>query len=370
VLDASSKGLSLEETIREIEAVDPQILGLSVVTYRAWAMTEILKKTSCPTKVVGGPHATTNYDAILKQGATAVFVGDAEVTFPKWIEDGCPNGVFFGQPVDLNRLPFPARDLVDFSDYKIAPNEQLLFDVGPLRMPIFSSKGCPNRCVFCDVQQKSFNWKTPERIVQEFHSIIDLGATSIHILDDCFNIRKDRVKKMCSLLSEYGVCIDWSVRGAVETNEDVIRSLSEAGCKRFHVGIEHLDDEVLKYFGKRHRRKQIEKFCELCGKHGIRILAYFIIGAPGETRQYREELPMMIKNLNIAIPFFNVLSPLKDTAYYGELFERGVFERDFWADFVENPVKDFVMPSGRSKAQEDELEATLKCYMEDNIVSE
>ena len=35
VLDAASRGLSLNETIEEIERWQPDILGLSVVTYRA-----------------------------------------------------------------------------------------------------------------------------------------------------------------------------------------------------------------------------------------------------------------------------------------------------------------------------------------------
>ena len=48
VLDAASRGLDLAETIEEIEKFQPDILGLSVVTYRAWAMTQILMKTSAP----------------------------------------------------------------------------------------------------------------------------------------------------------------------------------------------------------------------------------------------------------------------------------------------------------------------------------
>ncbi len=37
LLDAASRGLTLDETIAEIEAFNPDIPGLSVVTYRAWA---------------------------------------------------------------------------------------------------------------------------------------------------------------------------------------------------------------------------------------------------------------------------------------------------------------------------------------------
>ncbi len=364
VLDASSKGLSVDEVIYEIEAMKPEILGISAVTYRAWAMTEILKRSNVPIKVVGGPHTTNNHEIILRQGAKAVFIGDAELALPQWIDDGCPDGVFMGQPVDLNKGPLPNRSLLDLDDYRIEPNDKLLFNVGPLRIPMYSSKGCPYKCIYCDVQQKTFNWKSPEKVVEEFHSIIELGASSVHILDDVFNINKERVKKICSLMSEDGVNSDWSVRGGVEINEDVIRSLSLAGCKRYHVGIEHLDDNILRYFRKAHRYKNIEKFCKLCDKYGILILAYFIIGVPGETAHYRKMLPGMIKKLNIKIPYFNILSPLNGTPYYTQLIESGKIEKDYWAEFISNPVRDFVMPSGRSKSEEDELGKTLNWYME------
>ena len=52
ILDASSKGLLTDEIIEEIEKIKPDILGISAVTNRAWQMTEILKKTSSPIKVV------------------------------------------------------------------------------------------------------------------------------------------------------------------------------------------------------------------------------------------------------------------------------------------------------------------------------
>jgi len=356
--------LLTEEVIAEIERIKPDILGISAVTHRAWQMSEILNKASSPIKVVGGPHTTLNAKAILRQGAHAVFIGDAENNFPRWIYEGCHAGIFVGQPSNLNEIPLPARDLVDLDDYRIIPNDDLLFNVGSLRLPMFSSKGCPYKCVYCDIREKSFNWKSPKRVVEEFHDILKIGATSVHILDDCFNVKKDRVKQICDGLIRDGVPIDWSVRGAVEVREEVLKSLHDAGCKRIHVGIEHLDDTILKWFRKSHRYKHIEEFCRLSEKYDITLLGYFIIGAPGETREYRENLPEQIKRLNIKIPFINLLSPLYGTEYYNELLKNGIYDRDYWLDFIENPVKNFLMPSPRSDAEEKEVTALQEWYVE------
>ena len=362
VLDAASRGLSLNETIEEIERWQPDILGLSVVTYRAWAMTEILRRTSAAIKVVGGPHAT-NSDMIRLQGADAVFVDDAEHTFAKWLGDGCPRGIFRGGQIPLDDLPLPARHLVSLDDYRIERNEEMLFDVGDLRLPMYSSKGCPFSCIYCDVQQKKFNFKSPERCVEEFQKLVGIGATSIHILDDAFNVRKDRVSAMSQAIVKANISVDWSARGTVEVRESVIADLAAAGCNRLHVGIESLDYNILTYFKKLSRLKHIEKFCKLCDKYGITILGYFIIGTPLDTPEYLRDLPDRIDDLGIRPPYFNVLSALAETPYYDELRANGTFPTDHWAEFCANPVKDFVMPSVRTPDEDFQIRATVDAYV-------
>lgn len=208
----------------------------------------------------------------------------------------------------------------------------MLFNVGSLRLPMFSSRGCPYACIYCDVQQKQFNFKSVGKCIEEFNALIDLGATSIHILDDAFNINRARVSDLSQAVVQNGIQIDWSARGTVEVREAVIADLAAAGCKRLHVGIESLDDTVLEYFKKACRLKHIEQFCELCNRYGIDVLGYFIIGAPGETDEYRKTLPERIKNLGIRLPYFNLLSPLAETPYYDELLRSGRFERDYWGN--------------------------------------
>jgi len=363
ILDAASKGLSLDETLARIEEFAPDILGLSVVTYRAWAMTQVLDRASAPIKVVGGPHAVDNAEVILRQGAHAVFTNDAEEVFPRWLANGCPRGVFHGGQVNLNTIPLPARHLIDINDYTIDENDDLLFKVGNLRLPMFSSKGCPNRCIYCDVQQKQYNFKSPQRCLEEFKALIAMGATSIHIFDDAFNVKRQRVRDFCDLLIEEDIRIDWSARGTVEVREDTIKALSEGGCKRFHVGIESLSDPVLTYFKKATQYRHIERFCNLCEKYNITVLAYFILGAPCETEEYRLKLPQMIEDLGIGIPYFNLLTPLPNTVYYDNLLREGIFSFDHWKKFSAKPVKDFIIPSSRSEREEAHLRAVIDEYV-------
>ena len=82
-----------------------------------------------------------------------------------------------------------------------------------------------------------------------------------------------------------------------------------------------------------------------------------------ETDEYRRNLPRMIEELGIKIPYFNLLAPLAETPYYYQLLHDGTLERDYWSEFCLNPVRDFEMPSGRSLEEDQELQATIDEYV-------
>lgn len=90
----------------------------------------------------------------------------------------------------------------------------------------------------------------------------------------------------------------------------------------------------------------------------METLAYFILGFPGETREYRAGLMKELDKLNISYLFFNVLYPLAKTKYYQGLLDEGIYRKDYWADFNKNPSKDFELPLPRSQELQQELRDT------------
>ena len=132
--------------------------------------------------VLGGPHATACPEESLSKGFDALVIGEGEVTavelFRCLLEKGDPAGIAgvsvlrSGEVVtgparpfiqDLDSLPFPARDLVDYAGYK----QNNLIHIG-----LFVSRGCPFRCSFCKpMQDKIFGTKvrgpSPENAVRE-----------------------------------------------------------------------------------------------------------------------------------------------------------------------------------------------------------
>ena len=84
ILDPPSEGWTIEQTIGKIENENPDVVGLSAITRRTYALKTILERIDVPYVAVGGPHATHYADLILRQGADAVFVGQlADKEFAK-----------------------------------------------------------------------------------------------------------------------------------------------------------------------------------------------------------------------------------------------------------------------------------------------
>ena len=368
ILDADSWGLSIDETVLKINEFAPDVLGISAVTRKAFAMSEILRRADVRVKAVGGPHVTHYAEETMRLGADAVFKHDGDRTFNSWLNSGCEKGIFEDYIRNIDSMPLIKRDFpgFDLSDYMLSGGdgkESQIFQKDSLKLLVmFSSKGCPFQCVFCDVQDKEFRFLSPTKVVDEMEYLLSLGANTIHILDDCFNVNPSRVIKVCDEIKRRRLKFQWSCRGRATLDEATAEALRSAGCFRLHVGVESLDPDVLKWMNKKIAIETIEKFCAVCDKYGIKIVAYFVLGAPMETREYREKLPYMIQELKIKYPYFNILYPSANTKYYKNLMADGTYKTDHWQAFAENPTPDFEIPLPRSKVLQDELEKTAeKC---------
>lgn len=367
ILDSDSSDFSIDETVKQINEYAPDVLGISAVTRKAYAMSEILQRCEVPVKAVGGPHINHYAVESLALGATAVFKYDGDRNFNLWINDGCKEGIYEDYIDDINPLPFMRRSLLNLEDYVLNKDnaDKTLLKKSGARIAMFSSKGCPFRCVFCDVQQKKFRWFKAERVVDEMELLISLGADSIHILDDCFNINRKRVLDICNEINKRKLKVCWSARGRLNLDDETAKALKSSGCNRLHIGVESLDNDVLRWMNKGITLEMIERFFDLCNKYEIEIMAYFILGSPVESREYRTMLPEMIRKFNIAYPYFNILYPASNTRYYKSLLESGIYKKDYWQEFAENPVPDYEIPLPRSPELQRELMETVERYIEE-----
>ncbi len=380
VLDAVTKGMGIADTVEYIKDYKPDILGFSMVSRRLYPVTAICRqvKEIMPevTTIVGGPHPNEFGMETINLGASDyVMSGYCEFTFPQFVEaiDAIKQGadpaselpkipgLFYRQdgkvmnnpedpkPASLDDHPFPRRDLVDLGDYFTAADK-----TGMTTM--FTSRGCPFKCTFCDVMEKKYHYKSKERIVDEMEYIKSLGIDEIHIFDDTFNLNKKRVMEMCEEILRRGVKISWTARvRANPLDREMLTLMKKAGLSRVHAGIESLDPKALEAMKKQITLEDIKEFFTVCNELKVATLCYMILGFPEEDAEYRRNFVKNLMKLKPTYIYINILYPLAKTQLYYDHLESGFYEKDHWGEFFKNPIPNFQLPSCRSEELHDEL---------------
>jgi anaerobic magnesium-protoporphyrin IX monomethyl ester cyclase len=377
VLDCCTQKLLIDDTVNFIVDEDPDILGISMVSRRlypsnvlAGKIKQLLPNT---TIIAGGPHindfptetmALGNYDYAL--------AGYAEDTFPQLVEvlDDLDNsshrlkdipGLYFTNngklhsnpstevPIILDDFPYPKRELIKLDDYYNATSRRTM-------TTIYTSRGCPYKCSFCDVQDKTYHYRSTKSIVDEYEYIMSLGIQEIHIFDDTFNMGRKRVIDMCNEIISRGLKVNWSARvRAHPFDQEMLSIMKDAGCHQLQCGVESLLPEALKNMKKKVTLDHIRTFFSLTREAKIKTLGYFILGFPEEDAKYRQRFYDEMMELNPTYMFLSILYPLAKTPLYDDLLKNGTYKKDHWAEFFKEPVKDFDLPLFRPKALQDEL---------------
>lgn len=377
IIDAPTYGMDIDDVVNSIVAKRPDVVGLSVVTRRLYPFYEISKriKECLPDTfmIAGGPHINVYPKETLRlRTVDAVLSGYGEKSFPLLINSLLQRkeipylwqtvpGLFFytGEeikenppfdvPENIDDLPFPNRKLIRLEDYYSAADRMSM-------TTMYTSRGCPFRCTFCDVGEKTFRYRSHRRIVDEFEHIASLGIKEIHIFDDTFNVSRERIIDMCKEIIKRDVKISWSARmRVVPFDREMAVLMKQAGCRRLHVGVEAFDDNILHLINKNITTQQIVEFFTLCNELSIDTLAYLIVGFSEETPEYRDALYKQLKKLKATYIYINILYPTAKSFLYSEMLKDGVYQKDFWQEFVAHPTRDFELPICRTEDLQKEL---------------
>lgn len=380
LIDASAEKLTIEETIERIRKEKPDILGFTAYTIRVLPLKRICEKIKEEFKdsiriVVGGNH-TSIYplETLQYKGVDYVLRGECDHTFRQLLQ-AIENGeneetlsrisglYYYGKSrdvksnaykepeFDLDDIPFPNRGLIDPKLYSTIAQDTSLMTT------MVSSRGCPFKCIFCDVPNSKIRFRKPQNVVDEIGQITGQGISEICFFDDCFNLDRERVLQICNRIIKNRLKVKWSCRARVFPFDDEMAELmASAGCNRIHFGVESVNNDILKYCNKGITFEQSERALAICRKHKINTLIYLIFGFPGETPDdLKNAERIIIHKLKPNLIFPNILFPLPGSKFYYELLKKGVLKDDFWAKFVKNPEIAFDMPSIRAKGEDGTL---------------
>lgn len=263
----------------------PDVVGITVMSaslYEAKKILHLIKRNSRKTVVVaGGPHPSCLPEDTLREGFDAVIAGEAEYTFLKLIKSiqyGIFDKITISPLVNVDKLPFPARHLVDLKAYTRKVD-------GIPATSIITSRGCPYHCAFCDksVHGNGVRFRSISSVIEEIAQIIEnYGIRGFKFDDDTFTINRKRLYLLLDRLQDFNIRFRCQGNARTDTYEDFAK-LYKAGCRLIIFGIESGSQLVLDSINKQVTVEQNEQAIINAKKAGLIVRANLMIGNPGES---------------------------------------------------------------------------------------
>jgi radical SAM superfamily enzyme YgiQ (UPF0313 family) len=291
-------GYSYPDLKRKIEETIPTHIGFSMMTPMYLINYELIShvRRDFPnlTLILGGPHVTTFKEEVFEKCPIDIAVlSEAEHTIIKYLQ-GVPlkslDGVIYrendGIEVidkssyvdDINEFNWPRYNKFELDKYLYR------------QMPVFTSRGCPYKCIFCSVEnnlRRFFRGRDAKSVVDEIEYWVKYGYKDFEIEDDNFTFRKERVFDICDEIEKRGLAkkaffhLDQGVR-ADKVNLEVFKRLREVGFITVSIAVEAGNNKTLRALKKGEKIETIERAIQDACDTGFEVRLLFVIGAPGE----------------------------------------------------------------------------------------
>ncbi|MCB9913918.1 MAG: radical SAM protein [Planctomycetes bacterium] len=169
-----------------------------------------------------------------------------------------------------------------------------------------TARSCKFRCSFCSlfVVEGGLAFAEPETLRKELETLrAHPHVRSVIFTDDTFNVPQKRFAELVRVLADFDY--EWySFYRSQFADEDTVKLMKDSGCKGLFLGIESVDDQVLKNMNKATTVASYERGLEQLQKHAIPTHANFIVGFPGDTPENAQRVVDFVDRWEL--PFFSV----------------------------------------------------------------
>jgi hopanoid biosynthesis associated radical SAM protein HpnJ len=233
---------------------------------------------------------------------------------------------------DLDALPFASQ--VYMRDLPV--NEYIIPHFKHPYVSIYSSRGCPSKCIYCLWPQtfsgRTMRVRSAENVYQEVKWIVDNipGVKEISFDDDTFTANREHARAVAEKLKPLG--ISWTINARANCDFETLRIMREAGLRHVVVGFESGNEQILKNIKKGVTKAQAIEFTRNCKKLGLSVHGAFIMGLPGETRETIRETIEFAKCLDLNSIQASLASPYPGTEFYDLCKKEGWITSDAFLD--------------------------------------
>jgi len=224
---------------------------------------------------------------------------------------------------------YPVPDYLKFPYKKY----RLPHSINPIVAGTITTYGCPFKCSFCVGAKLPVLIRRLDNLYEELSYLQMLDIKELWIKDLTFGVPREHALAVCKMLKEH-FNFKWICLSRVDVlDEKLLSEMKEAGCHTIQIGVETASEELLKKYNKNTKLDQIKKVFALCKKYKIRTLAHFILGLPGDTKEFVEKTINFAIELDPDIASFNIAAPRMGTDLREKAIEEGwIFSEDMEID--------------------------------------
>lgn len=296
---------------------EPDLVVIQVYitnAYRAYRIADHYRSKGAYV-ILGGLHVTSLPEEAALH-ADSIFLGPAEESFPRFLEDfrnKVAQKVYRSRTRTLHGIPYARRDLINRNKY-LVPNSLVV------------TRGCPHHCDFCYkdaffIGGKSFYTQLVDDALTE---IDRLPGKHLYFLDDHLlgNIRFagelfESIKGM-NRVFQAAATVDSILQG------NLIEKAARAGLRSVFVGFETFSPENLRQSNKKQNMaRSYEEAVSRLHSLGIMINGSFVFGLDSDDKDvFARTVEWGVKNA-ITTATYHVLTPYPGTRLFRDMEERG-----------------------------------------------
>lgn len=341
-----------------ITKFNPDIIGFTSMTVNYGEIIQLARKLRAMSSalfILGGVHISTLPESLDISFDIGV-IGEGEITLSEIIELYLKDkisqsnlkkikGIIFHtnkgvfktkqrEPIEnLDDLPIPNFNFVNPNYFK--KDEIPSSSKVGIKCYLFSSRGCPYRCVFCSTSRfwGKMRLHSPDytaKVVKR--AIDDFKADYIKVMDDLFTISPQRLKEIKNAFEKYGILekikgIECQARANLMTDE-LCRAMRDIKIETINFGFESGSEKVLSWLKQNSVTVEMNrKAILMCKKYKFRVYGSLIYGSPNETiedmNKTNKFIDFAIKN-NARYLWSFVATPFPATPFWDIALKKGI----------------------------------------------
>jgi len=338
------------------------LVGLTGMSVQRHRMREILAelRRRGAFAVVGGPWVSVQED-YFDGLAQAIFVGEAEETWPRFLEDwqaGRHQRRYEqAEKTDMTRVPAPRFDLLKMRHYMFGS--------------VQFSRGCPFQCEFCDIIVtfgRRPRLKTSPQVIAELEALRAEGVEIALIVDDNLIGNKRAIKPLLEEVAVWqqarGYPFTFFTEASLDLAEDdeLMHLMVQANIQSVFVGIETPNEESLRETKKFQNVRPAGTLTERVRRiqdAGVEVWCGMILGFDHDDASIFAAQRRFLKDSRILHAMIGMLHAIPKTPLYARLAAEGRLDPDDHPEFGTNVVP---LGIGREELRDGYLQLMRELY--------